>query len=453
MAYDKNVWNCGDEITAEKLNHMEDGIAEGGAGYDCTEVEASVINETITTEDEGGYGFGTLQSTEKVAEENVIIVFDGVRYECKNGTVGGNGAYGADFDGEELVFNVYPFRFTSNSDNELYTETAGTHTIEVITTTADVAVSECFKTAVEKVVEESGGGGCDNCNILNGSARASLRAISSATESDEYTIGAGAVALGAGTKASGDYSLACGAATEASGAQSHAEGTNTKAKEGMAHAEGNGTTASGMGSHAEGINTTASGMGSHAEGLNSKAEKPYAHAEGIAANASGDASHAEGRNATASGDTSHAEGQNTTASGAASHAEGERSSTGSNGYAAHAEGSGTTSNGYASHAEGSSSNATGQASHAEGTGTTANHKSQHVFGEYNIADPSTAAATARGTYIEIVGNGESYSKSNARTLDWSGNESLAGSLTLGLGTDDVTTITAAQLKALLALLN
>ena len=30
MAYEKNTWVNGDTITAEKLNHMEDGIAEGG---------------------------------------------------------------------------------------------------------------------------------------------------------------------------------------------------------------------------------------------------------------------------------------------------------------------------------------------------------------------------------------------------------------------------------------
>ena len=30
MAYTKQTWACGDEITADKLNHMEDGIAEGG---------------------------------------------------------------------------------------------------------------------------------------------------------------------------------------------------------------------------------------------------------------------------------------------------------------------------------------------------------------------------------------------------------------------------------------
>ena len=30
MAYEKQTWQCGDTISAEKLNHMEDGIAEGG---------------------------------------------------------------------------------------------------------------------------------------------------------------------------------------------------------------------------------------------------------------------------------------------------------------------------------------------------------------------------------------------------------------------------------------
>lgn len=59
-----------------------------------------------------------------------------------------------------------------------------------------------------------------------------------------------------------------------------------------------------------------------------------------------------------------------------------------------------------------------------------------MFGEYNALDPNWAAATAateRGTYVEIVGNGTAGSLSNARTLDWSGNETLAGKLTLGAG--------------------
>ena len=32
MAYTKQNWENGDVITADKLNHMEDGIAEGGSG-------------------------------------------------------------------------------------------------------------------------------------------------------------------------------------------------------------------------------------------------------------------------------------------------------------------------------------------------------------------------------------------------------------------------------------
>ena len=67
---------------------------------------------------------------------------------------------------------------------------------------------------------------------------------------------------------------------------------------------------------------------------------------------------------------------------------------------------------------------------------------------------------SRGEYIEIVGNGASdKSPSNARTLDWVGNEwikgsySANGSLTLGKGTADEVTITAAQLKQLLAMLS
>ncbi len=98
---------------------------------------------------------------------------------------------------------------------------------------------------------------------------------------------------------------------------------------------------------------------------------------------------------------------------------------------AFAEGSGTRSSGAASHSEGSQSAASGFASHSEGDCTIANHYAQHVFGSYNIQDPSTAESENKGNYIEIVGNGDNTARSNARTLDWDGNEVLAGKLTVG----------------------
>lgn len=139
----------------------------------------------------------------------------------------------------------------------------------------------------------------------------------------------------------------------------------------------------------------------------------------------------EGLNCTASGIRSHAEGSATTASGDyGSHSEG-NSTTATGNYGSHAEGSNSQATGVASHAEGNTCVASGDMSHADGNRTIANHKAQHAFGEFNVADTSSALATARGNYIEIVGKGSSdANRSNARTLDWSGNEVLAGGLTI-----------------------
>lgn len=86
--------------------------------------------------------------------------------------------------------------------------------------------------------------------------------------------------------------------------------------------------------------------------------------------------------------------------------------------------------GAVSFAEGYGTKASGIRSHASGSGTIASHEAQFVFGEYNVED-TTGTTTTRGQYVEIVGKGVSNNaRSNARTLDWSGNEVLAGDLTI-----------------------
>lgn len=143
-------------------------------------------------------------------------------------------------------------------------------------------------------------------------------------------------------------------------------------------------------------------------------------------------------------------GSNTTASGANSWSQG--AGTIASGIRSHAEGNQTVASGTQAHTEGTGTVASGYRSHAEGGYTIANHKSQHVFGDYNIADASNEGSAYRGNYVEIVGNGtDENTRSNARVLDWNGNEKLAGSLTLGMGTVNETTITAAQLEELLSL--
>lgn len=139
---------------------------------------------------------------------------------------------------------------------------------------------------------------------------------------------------------------------------------------------------------------------------NNAANGFYSHAEGSDTKASGSCSHAEGKKTTASGDYSHAEGWSTKASEQYSHAEGDS----------------TEATGYCSHAEGSDTKASGQYSHAEGYYTLASSKYQHVQGKFNISDTTD-------TYAHIVGNGLDYlSRSNAHTLDWSGNAWYAGTV-------------------------
>ena len=145
-----------------------------------------------------------------------------------------------------------------------------------------------------------------------------------------------------------------------------------------------------------------------------------------------------GHNCVASGVYSYAEGMGTTSSGNTSHAEGYQTT--SSGYYTHAEGWKSTASGTESHAEGDATQATGDYSHSEGMGTIAQRRSQHVFGEYNEADTGGTAVTTKGNYIEIVGKGTGdVSRSNARTLDWNGNEVLAGGLKVN-GNNDVLAI-------------
>jgi len=81
---------------------------------------------------------------------------------------------------------------------------------------------------------------------------------------------------------------------------------------------------------------------------------------------------------------------------------------------------------------GAKATASGNSSYAIGENTIANHRDQFVFGKFNVADTNASAATAIGDYAEIVGNGTAdNARSNARTLDWDGNEVLAGKLTVG----------------------
>ena len=296
---------------------------------------------------------------------------------------------------------------------------------------------------------------------------------------DNIAKGRSSHAEGSNTLASGNSSHAEGSGTEALSLASHAEGSNTLASGNSSHAEGNFTIASKNYAHAEGngekstikitgdansttyittynynliigetvayqdlsasiveynydtktltlsktLSTTAlnnamayiiheaSGEAAHVEGTKTSAYGDSSHAEGRRTMAEAEASHAEGHLTIASGSSSHAEGYLTNASGTNSHTEGRKTS--ASGQASHAEGEKTIASGHCSHAEGQQTESSDWYSHAEGIGTIANGSAQHVQGKYNITQKNLA---------HIVGNGTSdTARSNAHTLDWSGN--------------------------------
>ena len=313
----------------------------------------------------------------------------------------------------------------------------------------------------------------------------------------ESTIGENSVAEGHSVVAVGNYSHAEGYGEldesktidgttytigGAYGESSHAEGYGTLALEYDAHAEGYYTIASGEESHAEGSGTIASGNQSHAEGGGTTATGRNSHVEGY-----GDPSATKTVNnqtytgTGAHGDSAHSEGGETWATGLYSHAEGY--STTASGNTSHAEGSGTTASGAQSHVEGYGTRASGTQSHAEGNYTIAAGAISHAGGAYNIEDSyanwpewtantsyevgnkvkrttgSGANQTVTGyicktansdasfttskwtnqygkmNYVEIIGNGTTNARSNARALDWDGNEYLKGNVYVGCNAD------------------
>lgn len=194
--------------------------------------------------------------------------------------------------------------------------------------------------------------------------------------------------------------------------------------------EGFQNTANGYGSHAEGYQTAAYGDLSHTEGYKSEARNtdvPTSQGAYLQA-----ASHAEGYQSIATGQASHAEGYQTNSNNTGTHSEGY--GTTASGYYSHAEGYDTTASGATAHASGASTTASGDNSTAIGLGTTAQRRGQLCAGEYNKLDTGGANAGTRGNYAVIVGNGAgNSSRSDALTVDWSGNLEAAGNITDGNG--------------------
>ena len=153
MAYDKHTWTCDEPITVERLNHIEDGIANAGGdcGFECEDGWVTLTEESVTTaEVESGSGIyvGDLSYSQLIDADAIRVTFNGTEYICSNVTEEDGGLYGA-ADG----WSTYPFLLESDSNpygasTSLETEVAGTYTVKIeVAGGTVVTTTPCFDKA------------------------------------------------------------------------------------------------------------------------------------------------------------------------------------------------------------------------------------------------------------------------------------------------------------------
>ena len=334
MSYNKQNFVNGQPLTAQQLNHIENGIVQ-------LDTELNNVNTEITN-----------------IEDNYATK-DFVRSEINNAEIGGDGELDVDL-------SIYALK----TEIPKYIQTGAL---------SDSTIG--FNATVEGASNIASG----DYSHAEGNYTAASEENSHAEGRNSRASGQSSHAEGSSTQATASSAHAEGSLTQATGAYAHAEGYRTVASEYASHAEGVWTTASGYAPHAEGNMTTASGYASHAEGDKTTASGYDSHAEGGYLY-----SDEEGYLEEFIIDDLNTSIISTTAEGIQSHAEGTQ--TLAYGYSSHSEGYRTVASGDYSHAEGDMTTASGDYSHAEGRNTLASSSDQHVQGRYNIEDTNDTYA-------------------------------------------------------------
>jgi len=158
MAYTKQTWNNGDVITADKLNHIEEGLANsvGDRGFECTEDYVTLTDESVTTVNDNGFNDGALVYSERITADTIKVTFDGTEYICENvSTIEGQYEYGAPYNGstDNFDWSEYPFNIISTIvdgtvNNIITTETSGTYQVKIEALSTITTTTPCFEKAV-----------------------------------------------------------------------------------------------------------------------------------------------------------------------------------------------------------------------------------------------------------------------------------------------------------------
>ena len=138
MAFEPKTWACGDTITAQELNRMEQGIAEAGqgggdCGYECTETETTIFDGSLTTNSMGPFSGTTFASSQPIDGDSILVTFDGIDYEPPKVTIDSDIYYG-EVSSDGPVFTTYPCVIgvdSNNNNNYLFVASNETYQVSI----------------------------------------------------------------------------------------------------------------------------------------------------------------------------------------------------------------------------------------------------------------------------------------------------------------------------------
>lgn len=161
MTYEPKTWACGDTITADDLNHIEQGIAESGggdAGYECTEIRTTVFNGSIATSDTGiGFSVGSFTPSQTIDGDTVAVTMNGTEYKLPKVDIGGGKYVYGEFQNDYFIFTTYPcgIGIQPSPPYNFLTATEGEYQVGIDSFAKDVATTSCFESAVKKAIGDS----------------------------------------------------------------------------------------------------------------------------------------------------------------------------------------------------------------------------------------------------------------------------------------------------------
>ena len=160
MVYRPKEWECGDTITAEDLNHLEQGVANasgGDCGYSCETTEVVCFDGQLTLSDMGGTYMAEFTPSQPIEGDSVTVTFDGVEYELPKGIESYGIVYG-EFDSHGPVFTNYPCAIAIPQGNTpaFGAQNAGTHSVKIKSYNTSATTTSCFDLAVKTAMEKGG---------------------------------------------------------------------------------------------------------------------------------------------------------------------------------------------------------------------------------------------------------------------------------------------------------